>query len=346
MNRTKNLKVEDLPLVDWDEGALQSGGGEPDEAFFIELLGCFYDEGVPHLHNILSAVMAYRRGETEIATTGGRTSTIENRIRQESHAVKGSAANLSLWKIAKAAEDCELPIKNMPSSASPAERTALLRRYCLVPGGPIVCLLREYRSFAGFLKDHVQSKLSSNPTLREAINQEGLTQIMNASPEAFDAALSDLTSFWEFPGASGLDKGDSAYASALSDAVSPEAVSVSVGSPVQPVPAPHSSDQLQLPLSASESVSREQERPVLPSVRINGGSETLAAAVPAPASVSRNGDNFTTSIPSANPSSSNLTSSRLGDAATASGKDSSTQRTKDIDNQSPTKPSNSCCVIC
>jgi HPt (histidine-containing phosphotransfer) domain-containing protein len=59
------------------------------------------------LHAILGAAHAYAvNGEL---SSGGRS--VERVLKEEAHALKGSAANLSLWRLAKAAEAIEAPCK-------------------------------------------------------------------------------------------------------------------------------------------------------------------------------------------------------------------------------------------
>lgn len=91
------LSVEELPLIEWDEAARHvNGGGEKDELFLIELLSCFFTESGVRLRNLIAAALAYRSGETHIGPK-----TVETVIREEAHALKGSAANVRLLRVAK-----------------------------------------------------------------------------------------------------------------------------------------------------------------------------------------------------------------------------------------------------
>jgi hypothetical protein len=86
---------------------LQCGGDERDDVFLVELLVCFYTEAIPRLRRLLQAVLAYRGGPDAAAypiTSPEPPRSTELIIKDEAHAIKGSAGNLRLWRIAKVGE--------------------------------------------------------------------------------------------------------------------------------------------------------------------------------------------------------------------------------------------------
>jgi len=74
--------------------------------FLVELLVTFYHEALPHLQRLLACSLAYREGATQFIWTeppkpdpGPRP--MERMVKEEAHAIKGSAANLRLYRLAK-----------------------------------------------------------------------------------------------------------------------------------------------------------------------------------------------------------------------------------------------------
>ena len=85
---------------------LQCGGGDArDDAFLAELLVTYYEDGLPRLKRLLQAALAFRAGEATLrdaaAPSGGGARALEQVIKDEAHALKGSAANVRLWRLAK-----------------------------------------------------------------------------------------------------------------------------------------------------------------------------------------------------------------------------------------------------
>lgn len=94
--------VDELPIINWVEASETVSGGDRDDAFLLELLVTFYHESVPHLRSILEAALAYRAGVQSLqGESGYRERSIEAILKEEAHALKGSAANLRLWRLAK-----------------------------------------------------------------------------------------------------------------------------------------------------------------------------------------------------------------------------------------------------
>ena len=79
--------------------ALQCGGDERDDAFLMELLITYFEDGLPRVKKLMEAALAYRAGQNTLANGAGRS--IEAVIKEEAHALKGSAANVRLWRLAK-----------------------------------------------------------------------------------------------------------------------------------------------------------------------------------------------------------------------------------------------------
>lgn len=87
---------------------MQCGGGERDDGFLMELLVCFYTEGLPRLRRLLDCTLACNRGERTYKLTGveglegaDAVRPVERVIKDDAHALKGSSANVRLWKLAK-----------------------------------------------------------------------------------------------------------------------------------------------------------------------------------------------------------------------------------------------------
>lgn len=171
---------------------------EKDEPFLVELLTCFFSESHPRLHNVMAAALAYRRGETHF---NGKP--IETVVREEAHALKGSAANVRLLRITKvrlvalschahpchipcvnaaqAAENCELPIKAIcppqaaPESVDGVAKRALLDRLCCNPDEQIGVLVVQFRAFVAFMEGDAREKVrrswlrSCSPSCASAI---------------------------------------------------------------------------------------------------------------------------------------------------------------------------------
>lgn len=104
----KDQPIETLPFIAWKEAALALGGDEtPDEAFLAELLVTFYHEAVPHVQRLMAACLAYREDENALfcwqegKKPDPMPRTIERVLKEEAHALKGSAANLRLYRLAR-----------------------------------------------------------------------------------------------------------------------------------------------------------------------------------------------------------------------------------------------------
>ena len=83
-------------------GGEGSGGDDDgDEVFLLELLACFCEEGSPRLQKLLGAALAHRDGQAIVHQDKGPDRPVALVIKEEAHALKGSAANLRLWRLAK-----------------------------------------------------------------------------------------------------------------------------------------------------------------------------------------------------------------------------------------------------
>jgi HPt (histidine-containing phosphotransfer) domain-containing protein len=91
---------------------MQVGGDERDDVFLMELLVCFYSEGIPRLKKLIEACLIYRKGGTWVKGDGVADRTIEATIKEEAHAIKGSAANIRLWRLAKVSIPLNAAIKS------------------------------------------------------------------------------------------------------------------------------------------------------------------------------------------------------------------------------------------
>jgi hypothetical protein len=103
-----------VPLIDWEEASAAVAGDEPDDAFLVELMATFYHECAMHVRAILRGVIAYRDGGARgfldpEAVAHGREAGVElteakavvRIVKDEAHAIKGSAANLRFWRLAR-----------------------------------------------------------------------------------------------------------------------------------------------------------------------------------------------------------------------------------------------------
>jgi len=110
---------EEVPLIDWEEASTAVAGDEPDDAFLVELMATFYHECATHVRAILNGVIAYRDGGARAyldpeAVAHGREAGVElteakpvvRIIKDEAHAIKGSAANLRFWRLARVRRGC------------------------------------------------------------------------------------------------------------------------------------------------------------------------------------------------------------------------------------------------
>jgi HPt (histidine-containing phosphotransfer) domain-containing protein len=101
MEQTRGKSIDDLELINWADASRQCGGDERDDVFLIELLTCYYEEGIPRLRKLLEAALAYRGGATDFGRPGEPAKPVEVVLKEEAHAMKGSAANIRLWRVAK-----------------------------------------------------------------------------------------------------------------------------------------------------------------------------------------------------------------------------------------------------
>lgn len=89
-------------------------GDEPDDVFLVELLTTFYHEGVDHLARTLQCIVEYRSGKNEMLLKGDvRPRSIERILKDEAHAIKGSAANLRLYRLAKVRAQLRAPTSSV-----------------------------------------------------------------------------------------------------------------------------------------------------------------------------------------------------------------------------------------
>jgi hypothetical protein len=66
----------------------------------MELLVTYYEDGLPRVQHLLQAALAFRAGQDTI-DAGSGPRAVELVIKEEAHALKGSAANVRLWRLAK-----------------------------------------------------------------------------------------------------------------------------------------------------------------------------------------------------------------------------------------------------
>lgn len=209
------------------------GGDEvADEAFLAELLVTFYFEAIPHVQRLLAVALAYRADPNhqfrwlEGKKPDPNTRSVERVLKEEAHALKGSAANLRLYRLAKAAENVEMPAKKLmldmeePSSAAfanpevaAAARHAALDLLCVRPCEEIKRLVSEFRDFAVFMSgDGFRSKFSPGFDLQSELPPEQLEQLRSIDLAAFDdSVVRKFQDFWlegePLPGNIGVGKG-------------------------------------------------------------------------------------------------------------------------------------------
>ncbi len=84
------------------------GGDDPDDVFLVDLIACYFCEALPRLSRILGAVSAFQHGQSTYQHPGSTDreppQPIEVVMKEQAHALKGSAANIRLWKLAKVSE--------------------------------------------------------------------------------------------------------------------------------------------------------------------------------------------------------------------------------------------------
>lgn len=147
-----------------------SCAGPEDLPFVVELLVTFYTDSLPHLERILAAAMAFREGKldaflwTEGAKPDPAPRSVVRVLKEEAHAVKGSAANLRLYRIAKIAERVEMTPKKLMLDAGvgitgdagaallSAEALATLRGMCCMPAHDLCRLVQEFEALVAFVE--------------------------------------------------------------------------------------------------------------------------------------------------------------------------------------------------
>jgi HPt (histidine-containing phosphotransfer) domain-containing protein len=99
-----DVPMDSLALINWKEASFAvNGDEEADDAFLMELLATFYHETLPRLVKILTAAVTYRRTPDKFLEFPGdiEARNIEKVFKDEAHAIKGSSANIRLWRLAK-----------------------------------------------------------------------------------------------------------------------------------------------------------------------------------------------------------------------------------------------------
>ena len=87
-----------MSVLCWEEASLEVGGDGGDDAFLLELLSILFEDGLQHILRLLRAAQAHRRGARELASPHGARPLLVV-MRDEAHAIKGSAANLRLSQL-------------------------------------------------------------------------------------------------------------------------------------------------------------------------------------------------------------------------------------------------------
>lgn len=131
---------------------------EDDPAFRAELLATFYHEVCDHLRQVHKACTAFTAGSPGAP---GAPSSSEQVIKDEAHAIKGSAATLGLDGAAAAAAGVEDPAKQMVACAgglSPEDRSMLLRAFCVEPATELRALVKEVRGAVAFTLSWLKTK--------------------------------------------------------------------------------------------------------------------------------------------------------------------------------------------
>lgn len=191
MSETASKAVSELPTCDWEAAIAQCGTEDDyeDTLFLMELLICFYVDSIPRLIRILEITRAWQQNNrhdpfiptSEQAKTGfdSRPKYLETVLREDAHAIKGSAANISLWRISKSAENIELPIKlalGLEGATDPNLRNEVLGKLLDAPSVPIVTLINEFRNLCSFIIGEATSRADAiSPDLIPDLPEESLT---------------------------------------------------------------------------------------------------------------------------------------------------------------------------
>jgi HPt (histidine-containing phosphotransfer) domain-containing protein len=137
---------------------------DDDPVFRAELLSTFYHEGLGHLVRMHGACASFHSGDADHTFDGPAgpiTRPIEQVIKDEAHAIKGSAATLELESAAAAAAGVEDPAKQIVACAgalSVEDRAMLLRAFCLEPATELKALVKEVREAAVYFLSWMKQK--------------------------------------------------------------------------------------------------------------------------------------------------------------------------------------------
>jgi len=165
-----------------------------DVAFRAELMITFYHEAVEHLTRIHGAAKAFKGGADtfEYDTPSGHlVRPIEQVIKDEAHAVKGSAATLDLNVVAEAASDVEVPAKQilMQPSMSREEKHILLEAFCVDPCDEVRGLLKELHAFVRYFRGWVQEKKSAGVDVAVELEASEAERLKQVSCEHFEGLV-------------------------------------------------------------------------------------------------------------------------------------------------------------
>lgn len=206
MEATRSKSVSELPICDWDSALAQCGSEDDyeDTLFLMELLICFYVDSMPRLTRILEITRAWQQNNrnnpfapiSERAKVGfdSRPKNLETVLREDAHAIKGSAANISLWRISKSAENIELPIKlslGLEGTTDPDARVQVLGEYLDAPATPIVNLVNEFRNLCSYIIGEATSRANAvSPDLISDLPEESLAHYQEkCTLKAFDKEI-------------------------------------------------------------------------------------------------------------------------------------------------------------
>lgn len=147
-----------------------SCAGPEDLPFVLELLVTFYTDSLPHVERVLAAALAFREGKVdgfswmEGPKPDPAPRSVVRVLKEEAHAVKGSAANLRLYRIAKVAERVEMIPKKLMMDAGvgvagdvgaallSSGAIATLRSMCYMPAPDLCHLVDEFQALVAFVE--------------------------------------------------------------------------------------------------------------------------------------------------------------------------------------------------
>lgn len=157
------------PVLDWGAALGQVG----DEALLVNLLVMFFGEAAAHVQHILDACRVHRGGGRSITCAGYGPRTVDEVLRDEAHAIKGSAASLALTRVSTAAREIELPMKEVLALPDGDARRAAALAAAMAPGsGSIAQLISAMRDLANYMAVDLRPRAEALVASRRA---EGIT---------------------------------------------------------------------------------------------------------------------------------------------------------------------------